>query len=102
MIHSYAGSYPYNKDSISRYASDNFGVYYCGYMNGNTLATMYVGRAAGDGVSIKSRLLNHLSNDYWPKVTHFGFHVCDTKSEAIDLEAREIERLQPPYNTQGK
>ena len=102
MIQSYAGSYPYNKDSITRYASDKLGVYYVGYLKGDNLVTMYVGRAAGNGVSIKSRLLNHLSQDYWPEVSSFGFSVCDTKTEAENLEAQEINRLKPPYNRTGK
>jgi len=28
--------------------------------------------------------------------------VCDTKSEAIDLEAEEIARLKPKYNSIGR
>ena len=60
-----------------------------------------VGRGVGDG-GIRGRLLNHLRNDYWPDVTHFGYCVCSTAKEAEDFEASEIKRLQPKYNTQGK
>lgn len=102
MIQSYSGHYLYNKVSITSNAPGTFGVYYCGFINGNNLTPLYIGRAAGDGVTIKSRLLDHLSNDRWPNVTHFGFRICTTKTEAIDQEALDIRAFQPPYNTQGK
>ncbi len=79
------------------------GVYYCGYVNAqNVLEVLYVGRALGIGVSVKSRLLDHFRDDNWPGVTHFGFHACTTWQEAENLEAAEIKRLQPKYNTLGK
>ena len=103
MISNYYGHYSYNSNSISRNAIDKIGVYYCGYIGKNgKLSTLYVGRAAGDGVTIRSRLFDHLNNNRWPDVSHFGFRVCDTKSEAIDLEAKEIARLKPKYNSIGK
>ena len=103
MISDYYGRYSYNSNSISQNAPDKIGVYYCGYIGeSGKLSTLYVGGAAGDGVTIKSRLFDHLNNDRCPDVSHFGFHVCDTKSEAIDLEAKEIARLKAKYNSIGK
>lgn len=103
MAYEYQGHYQYNKVSVNTNAPENMGVYYCGYVAANNiLITHYVGRAKGDGVSIRSRLLDHLSQDNWPDVSRFGYRVCTTKKEAEDLEASEIQRIKPKYNTQGK
>jgi len=103
MIYEYKGQYPYNVISVKNNAPDSIGVYYCGYPNAsNVLIVHYVGRAMGDGVSISSRLLDHLREDNWSDTSHFGFRVCSTKEEAENLEAAEINRLKPKYNTQGK
>lgn len=84
-------------------ASAEMGVYYCCYMNGkNEPFTLYVGRDRGDGLSIRSRILDHMRNDHWPAVTHFGFRICTTKKEAEDLEVEEIQQLKPDYNELGK
>lgn len=102
MIMAYSGNYPYNRSSVTISAPDNIGVYYCGSLNQNGgLGTMYIGRALGDGVTIKSRLIDHLV-DKWTDVTHFGYRICTTKKEAEDLETNEIQRLQPKYNKIGK
>lgn len=103
MISSYFGHYIFNKDSIQLNASTGIGIYYCGWVNPLTriLETYYVGRALGAGVSIKNRLLDHL-NDGWSDVTNFGYKLCTSEKEVEDLEAAEIKRLQPKYNTQGK
>lgn len=100
----YNGHYPYNKLSIISNAPDEIGVYFCGYISqaNGSLATLYVGRAKGENVTIKSRLLNHLNDDNWPGVNHFGFIICQTPKEAENLETLEIQRLKPNYNTQGK
>lgn len=66
------------------------------------LKVLYVGRARGEGVSIKSRIYNHLKEDFWPGVTHFGFIVCSDISTIDTFEAIEILRLQPIYNQRGK
>jgi excinuclease UvrABC nuclease subunit len=103
MIKNYRGNYQYNKSSIIENASDEIGVYYCGYINSNNkLCPHYIGRAKGDGVSICSRLLDHLREDDWLDVSHFGFNVCTTKQEAENLEMEEIKRCNPKYNIQGK
>lgn len=103
MIYDYSGHYGFSKASIEQYAPDNWGVYYCGAVNAsNTLITHYVGRATGDDVSIKIRLLDHERNQSWPDVSSFGFRICTTKTEAESLEAAEIKRLQPKYNEIGK
>ena len=102
MIYSYSGSFPYNRPSVQIFAPGSLGVYYCGYLNvAGTLICHYVGRAIGEGVTIRSRLVDHFT-DGWPDVTHFGHQVCTTAKEAEDLEKGEIKRLQPKYNKVGK
>jgi len=103
MIYSYSGEYKFDRFSINSLAPDKIGVYYCGYqkLHGG-LYTLYVGRAKGDDVTIKSRLFDHLREKKWSDVTHFGFKICTTKKEAEDLEAAEIKRLKPKHNTIGK
>ncbi|MCR4277386.1 MAG: hypothetical protein NUV87_04635 [Candidatus Roizmanbacteria bacterium] len=102
MIQPYKGHYQYNEKVISEWDSTAIGVYYCGYplTNGN-LSVLYVGKATSD-TGVRGRLLQHLSEDKWPDVSHFGYCVCSTSKEAEDFEASEIERLKPKYNTQGK
>ena len=103
MISIYFGHYHFNKESVELNASDGIGVYYLGWVNPltNILETYYVGRALGTGVSVKSRLLDHLTNG-WSDVVHFGYILCTSQKEVEDLEAAEIKRIQPKYNTQGK
>lgn len=103
MICSYRGHYGYNKVSILADAPDSIGIYYCGNIDLNgDLLPLYIGRAKGDGVSIRSRLLDHIQNDYWPDVTHYGYRVCSTKFEVESLEPQEIKKYNPKYNTQLK
>lgn len=103
MIYPYKGNYQYNILSVMVIASSEMGVYYCWNMNSLfKLIALYVGRAKGDGVSIRNRLLDHLQNDRWSAVTHFGYRICTTKKEAEDLEVEEIQRLKPDYNELGK
>ena len=101
MVRNYNGQYSYNRDTITNWNSDSIGVYYCGYIlpNGN-LSPFYIGRAVGQG-GIRARLLEHLLDDSWPDVTHFGYCICDTVSEAENLESQEILNFNPKYNTQG-
>ncbi len=102
MIYAYQGHFLYSQPVISEWDSDRIGVYYCGYIlsNGNLLP-LYIGQAVGqDG--IRGRLLQHLNQENWPDVTHFGYCVCDTTKEAADFESAEIARLKPGYNVQGK
>lgn len=102
MVHPYQGHYTYSQKVIGDWNNNRIGVYYCGYVaqNGN-LMPLYIGQAVGqDG--IKGRLLQHLSQDNWPDVTHFGYCVCNTTKEAEDFESSEIAEYQPKYNTQGK
>lgn len=102
MIQPYKGNYLYDKKVVSDWNSTEIGVYYCGYplANGN-LSVLYVGKATSDQ-GIKGRLLQHISEDYWPDVSHFGFHICSTSKEAEDFEASEIKIYKPKHNTQGK
>lgn len=101
MIEPYKGQFSFDEDSISENAPDSIGVYYCGEVNSeNALQPVhYVGMS---GESIKDRLQDHLLGDGWPDVTHFGFEVCSDESEAEEQEGKEIARLQPKYNDQGK
>lgn len=101
MIYPYQGQYPYNEDVVSGWNSTAIGVYYCGLPTTIGLRPLYIGVGAGD-TGMRGRLLDHLREDYWPDVTHFGYHQCSTAEEAKDLETQEILRCRPKYNTQGK
>jgi excinuclease UvrABC nuclease subunit len=99
MIGPYKGNYPYSKDSIEKNAPTQIGVYYCGHLkSANDLGTDYVGSSD----DIRTRLLQHLDEDRWPDVTHFGFKLCSSRQEASNFEADEIRRLNPKYNKTGK
>ncbi len=102
MRHSYQGPFTYSDKIIRDWNFSIIGVYYCGYkaVSGN-LYVLYVGRATGEG-GIRERLLQHLNENKWARVTHFGYVACDTAREAEDFEAGEIKRLQPTYNELGK
>ena len=102
MVYKYQGHYQYDDGVVRNWDSSAIGVYYCGYplSNGNLLVH-YVGRAVGkDG--IRGRLLQHMLEDLWSDISHFGYSVCSTIQEAENLEASEIKRLKPKYNKQGK
>lgn len=101
MIQEYKGPYPYTEKVVGDWDSSAIGVYYCGYPSNGKLSVLYVGKSVGDG-GIRGRLLDHLRDDYWPDVTHFGYRVCSTTKETEDFEASEIARLKPKYNKQGK
>lgn len=103
MTQPYSGHTLFSTPWIQIYASKTWGVYYCGSLNTKgELVPLYIGRAAGNGVTIQSRLLDHFTQDYWPDVTHFGFRACSSSIEAIDLELIEIKSYQPKYNMKGK
>lgn len=102
MIQEYKGPYQYSEKIVSDWNSTAIGVYYCGYVSSNgKLTVLYVGKGVGDS-GVRGRLLDHLQEDHWPDVTHFGYCICSTAKEAEDFEVSEIKRLQPKYNTQGK
>jgi excinuclease UvrABC nuclease subunit len=100
MIHSYKGHFIYFESEVQNLSPGIIGVYYCGAIleNGN-LKPYYIGKGAGEK-GLRSRLLDHLRDDYWPDVTHFGFHECDTVSEAEQYELEEIDKYKPKYNIQ--
>lgn len=102
MIYSYNGNYSYNEETVGNWNSSAIGVYYCGIIlaNGN-LRPLYIGSGTGDN-GIKGRLLDHLRENYWSNVTHFGYQVCDTTDEARKFETEEIDRYKPKYNKVGK
>lgn len=100
-MNQYNGHYNYDHGTVNGWQNNAIGIYYCGEIttNGN-LTVHYVGKGTGDG-GIRARLLDHIRQDNWPDVRHFGYVLCSTAQEAINLEAAEIRRLQPKYNTQG-
>lgn len=102
MIQPYQGHYQYSEKVVGDWNSAAIGVYYCGELlsNGN-LSVLYVGKATGDK-GIRGRLLQHLGEDKWPDVSHFGYCVCSTSREAEDFEVSEIKKFKPKHNTQGK
>lgn len=103
MIYPYNGHHSYDRPTISYKAPEAIGVYYCGAINtAGNLVPYYIGRAMGEGVSISSRLLDHLRENNWPGVAHFGYCICTTQKEAEEFEKSEIQKFQPRYNTQGK
>jgi len=95
MIGKYMGNYTYDKQFINLNAPENIGVYYMGTLNNNgSLGTLYVGRAKGNAVSIKSRLLDHINNNEWPDITHFGYVVCTSEAEVEDLEKKRSSDVE--------
>ena len=96
--------YKYNKEVVSNNAPDRIGVYYCGELDHEgKLTPHYIGRAIGNNVTIKSRLLDHLRDDsYWRGITHFCYVMTNSAQEAEKLEADEINRCKPKYNKIGK
>ena len=102
MIYPFNSPYQYTAYTVEGWNSAVIGVYYCGFLNSNNqLVPLYIGKGTGEG-GIKSRLIDHLRDDYWPDVTHFGFHVCDYIHEADNYEATEILKYKPRYNKIGK
>lgn len=97
----YKGHYNYDKNVVQNWNNTQGGVYYCGVVasNGN-LTVYYVGKAFSDG-GIRGRLLQHLSENKWRDVTHFGYVECASENESFSLEKNEIIRLNPKYNIQG-
>ena len=102
MIQSYKGHYHYNKKVVSDWNSTAIGVYYCGYpLTNGKLYVLYVGKATSNE-GIRGRLLQHLRENKWSNVSHFGYCVCSTSKESENFEASEIKRLKPKHNKQGK
>ena len=102
MIKDFSGPHSYNQKIVSDWDSSGIGVYYCGAINTEgKLVVYYIGRAVSDK-GIRGRLLEHLGENKWYDITHFGFHYCDTVNEACDFEMKEIATYKPKYNIQGK
>ncbi len=102
MVQNYQGHYNYSQGVVGGWKSSAIGVYYCGCIaaNGN-LDVLYVGKATGQE-GMRGRLLQHLREDFFEGVTHFGYCACATIAEAETFEATEIRRLQPRHNKIGK
>ncbi|QQG42452.1 MAG: hypothetical protein HYW15_03005 [Candidatus Giovannonibacteria bacterium] len=97
----YNGHYSYDLTTVSGWESKVIGVYYIGYLSGQNLTPVYVGKATGlDG--IRGRLLDHLNENNWSDASYFGYRICNSAAEAEQLEAAEIRRCQPRYNELGK
>lgn len=101
MIYNYSGNYGYSLPVLTDWNSGAMGVYYCGYISTNGLIPLYIGKGTGDG-GMRTRLLCHVREDYWPDVTHFGFHACSSVPEAESLEVTQIKKFQPKYNIHHK
>lgn len=102
MIQSFKGPFSFTESIVTDWNSNIIGVYYCGVKTAEgKLTVYYVGRAVSD-IGIRGRLLQHLSENKWYDVTHFGYEECSTSQEAINHEASEIVKYHPKYNTQGK
>jgi len=102
MVDKYQGHFQYNNGIISNWDSSVIGVYYCGYLDAdNKLCILYIGKGVGDN-GIRGRLLDHLREDHWPDVTHFGYHICSSADKAENWEAEEIQKYKPQYNKIGK
>lgn len=79
------------------------GVYY--FLN-NKGKVVYVGKA----VNIKKRVSSHFSNNsaarqrqnYMREVYHITFKTCRDEASAFELEAQEIKRLWPKFNSAQK
>ena len=101
MIGQFNFPYFYNNNVVENWESSVIGVYYLGVLTtDNKLLIYYIGRAVGDD-GIRGRLLQHLSENKWNDVMHFGYHICDTPKEAMDFETKEISKYSPKYNKQG-
>lgn len=102
MVNQYQGPFEYSKNVIQNWNNTSGGIYYCGAINQNGgLGVFYVGKAFGDG-GIRNRLLQHINENKWYDVTHFGYVICSNENESLNLELQEIRRLNPKYNTQGR
>ena len=98
MVQEYKGHFSFDKEVIQNWNNTQGGVYYCGALNNmGVLIVYYIGKAFGD-VGIKGRLLQHLNENKWYDVTHFGYCACSSENESFALEAQEIKRLDPKYN----
>ena len=103
MATCYFGHFSFDTEAICQSAPDDVGIYYCGNLNpSGQLIPHYIGRAKGHETSIRSRLLDHVRSESWANVTHFGFRVCISASEASELEQQEIANFNPCHNTQGR
>ena len=103
MVQGYKGNYVFSKEVVQGWNNDEGGVYYCGVVDntGKSLTPHYIGKAFGGG-GIKARLLQHLSENKWRDITHFGYSVCSSENESLAFELQEIKRLNPKYNIHGK
>ncbi len=100
----YKGLFPFDEGTVGGWEVGRsvIGVYYCWAVNVfGGRECEYVGRAVGDA-GIRGRLLQHLAEDKWQDVTHFGYTECANAIEAVLLETNEIARLKPKYNKIGK
>jgi len=98
MIGDFKGPYSYDKRTVEDWNSTVIGVYYIGIKTPEgKLTVYYIGKAAGES-GIRGRLLDHLRDDEWDDVTHFGYHIVDSPEEAESFESEEREKYKPKYN----
>lgn len=98
MMKAYQGHYPFTKEVLSSWESNENGVYYIGVIDADgILVPHYVGKGAGAG-GMRDRLIDHLGR--WSDVTHFGYQSGTSVGE-IDLhEIAQIKRFSPKENIQ--
>lgn len=102
MIYNFQGNYVFSKEVVQNWNNDWGGIYYCGVVNGaGQLIPYYIGKAFGYG-GIRGRLLQHLNENKWRDITHFGYCVCSDENETLASELQEIRKFSPKYNVQGK
>ena len=88
-------TYPFTEASIKANAPDKHGNY--ALIEGSEVIN--IGRAAGDGVTIRSRLLSHLRGQEGPctkRATHFRFEANSRPN------SRELELLDQYRRSHGR
>ncbi|OGM97334.1 MAG: hypothetical protein A2735_03120 [Candidatus Yanofskybacteria bacterium RIFCSPHIGHO2_01_FULL_41_21] len=99
----FKGPYVYSEKIIREWNSTAVGVYYIGAKTPeNQLRIFYIGKAVSGG-GIRKRLLEHLTENKWNDVTHFGFHIFKTDNikEIEEFEKEEIAKYNPKHNIKG-
>lgn len=97
-MENYKGHFLYNEHSIGNNTPNRIGVYYLGVVSVGDLMPYYIGKST----NLETRIQEHFGAGEWGDVSHFGFHLCSTETEALEWEASEIKKFQPKYNKQGK
>ena len=84
--------YTFNQDNVNQ-APANHGVYQL-YQDG---ITTYIGRAAGDGVTIRSRLQSHFRGDEGPCTKAAATYRREATSRPVTRESELIDEYVRTY-----